>query len=256
VPPRPLHVISAESGKVPSVAHIIQITASAAAATQIATETTAHIAAARSASAVSRSPAQQISTSLEKDAAIQQTENKPAVVVGITPTCPYGLSSCWSGAYEALKHLNGIKLVRPVPNAEDSTGFVYLKHDGLPDLDAWPAEFASIANGVHRFRGVEVTLKDVLETRPGNALVMHGNDIRPPLLLEPIQAGDKIQWDVAKASAKPLEPDEQDAYQRLQQKVDDAGGSLSAEVTGPIVKSGAGYVLKVRQFAVSAPVSH
>jgi galactose oxidase len=235
--------------KVPSVARIIQITAAAAAA--IATAATAHFAAAPSAPVVVKPPAQQPPSPLEKDAAMQLAENKPAVVVGITPTCPYGLSSCWSGAYEALKHLNGVKLVRPVPNAEDSTGFVYLKHNGLPDLDAWPAEFASIANGVHRFRGVEVTLKDVLETRPGNALVMHGNDIRPPLLLEPMQVGDKIQWDVGKASAKPLERDEQDAYQRLQQKVEDAGGSLSAQVTGPLVKSGAGYVLKVRQFSVS-----
>ena len=68
-----------------------------------------------------------------------------------------------------------------------------------------------------------------------------------------MQAGDKIQWDVAKASAKPLERDEQDAYQRLQQKVKDAGGSLKATVTGPIKKSDTAYILKERILFVPEP---
>ena len=140
--------------------------------------------------------------------------------------------------------------MRPVPNVEDSTGFVYLKHDGLPDIDEWPVEFASIANGVHRFRGVEVTLTDTLQIKQANALVMCGNDKRPPVFLEPIEAADKIQWDAAKGSIKPLEPSEQDAYSRLQQEAKDAGGALEVTVTGALQRSGTGYTLKVREFSV------
>lgn len=96
-------------------------------------------------------------------------------------------------------------------------------------------------------------LEDVLQTDQANTLVMHGNDMRPPLLLEPIESSDKIQWDVTKGAVQPLDPVEQDAYLRLQRRVNDAGGTLNATVTGPIKKSDSGYVLKVRQFSVSGP---
>jgi hypothetical protein len=248
-PPGHYMLFVLNQGKVPSESNIIQIAGAAGA--KIPIETTAHIAAASTSPVAFRAPAQKPPSPIEKDAAIELAEKKPAVIVGITPTCPYGLSACWSGAYEALKHLKGVRLVRPVPNVEDSTGFVYLKHDGLPDIDAWPAEFASIANGVHRFRGVEITLTAILQIKQGNALAMQGNDIRPSVLLEAIEPADKIQWDAAKGSIKPLEPIEQDAYSRLQQKVKDAGGSLEATVTGPVQRSGTDYVLKVREFAVS-----
>jgi hypothetical protein len=32
-------------------------------------------------------------------------------------------------------------------NAQDSTACVYLTHNILPDLDRWPSQFASTANG-------------------------------------------------------------------------------------------------------------
>jgi galactose oxidase len=248
-PPGHYMLFLLNQAKVPSEASIIQIAGAAGA--EIPIETTAHIAAASRSPVAFRAPAQKPPSPIDKDAAIELAEKKPAVVVGITPTCPYGLSACWSGAYEALKHLRGVRLVRPVPNVEDSTGFVYLKHDGLPDIDAWPAEFASIANGVHRFRGVEITLTVILQIKQGNALVMQGNDIRPSVLLEAMEPADKIQWDAAKGSTRPLDPIEQNAYSRLQQKVKDAGGSLEATVTGPVQRSGTEYVLKVREFSVS-----
>jgi hypothetical protein len=169
-------------------------------------------------------------------------------VVGVTPTCPYGISACWGGAYEALSHMQGVRLVRPMPNADDSTAYVYLQHAGLPDLGEWAAQFAHIANGTHIFRGVEITMKDVVQAREGDTLVLQGNDIRPPLLLQPIQAADKIQWDTAKGSPQPVDPIEEDAYLRLQEKVKNAGGSLKASVTGPLKKVGDGFVLEVRNF--------
>ncbi|MGD1074373.1 MAG: galactose oxidase-like domain-containing protein, partial [Bryobacteraceae bacterium] len=190
----------------------------------------------------------------EKDAAIQAREKKPPVVVGVTPTCPYGISACWGGAYEALKHLHGIRLIRPLPNAEDSTAYVYLAHEGLPDLDAWPTEFAKIANGTHHFRGVEVTVEDVVQIHEGDTLIVHGDDLRPPLLLRPMEPADKIQWDFSKGSAKPLDPAEQQAYSTLQEHVKAAGGSLRAAVTGPLKKSEHGYLLEVRTFSVSEPI--
>lgn len=65
---------------------------------------------------------------------------------------------------------------------------------------------------------------------------------------QPIDAADKIQWDATKASVRPLDFLEQDAYLRLQEKVKDAGGSAKAAVTGPLKKVGDVFVLEVRKF--------
>jgi galactose oxidase len=219
--------------KVPSVASIIQIAA-----------------AVPSVSVIFKPQTQKLMSPLEKDAAIQVEEPQPPVVVGITPTCPYGISACWAGAYEALQHLHGVRVVRPIPNADDSTAYVYLQHAGLPDIEVWPAQFASIANGIHIFRGVEITVDGFIETHDGNSFAMRGNDVRPPLLLQPIQEADKIQWDAATKSLKPLTPPEQDAFRSLQETVQHRGGSLNATITGPLKKSDQGYVLEVRQFSV------
>lgn len=225
--------------KVPSVAVIVQIAAVAMAAVKLP-----------AAAAPFRILAADLRTPMEQDAVIQKQEKQPPVEVGVTPTCPYGISACWGGAYEALSRLHGVRLVRPLPNAQDSTAYVYLEHEGLPDLDLWPEEFAKIANGTHYFRGVEVTIPGVLDIRPLGGVVMRGSDQRPPLFLEPIEAADKIQWDPVTAATKPLEPAEQDAYSHLLQRVKSAGGSLSATVTGPLRKSGNEYVLEVRKFSV------
>jgi hypothetical protein len=192
-----------------------------------------------------------VPTPVEQDAAIRERERQPPVEVGVTPTCPYGISACWGGAYEALSRLHGVRLVRPIPNAGDSTAYVYLDHDGLPDLDLWPEQFAKVANGTHLFRGVEVTLQGVLEIRDSGTLVLRGSDKRPPIFLEPIEPSDKIQWDATRASTKPLERSEEQAYPRLLERVKAADGSLSATVTGPLHKSGAEYVLDVRQFVAA-----
>ena len=84
---------------------------------------------------------------------------KPPVVIGVTPACPYGIGACWGGAFDALQHLSGIDKVRPIPNGTDSTAFVYLKDDTLPDLELWRQEFADVANGSYELRGIELTLE-------------------------------------------------------------------------------------------------
>jgi len=239
-PPGHYMLFLLNQNKVPSIAAIIQITAAAPAHIGTAVVTRAAV----PFKVLAPGP-----TPLEQDAAIQTQEKRPPVVVGVTPTCPYGISACWGGAYEALTHLRGVRLVRPVPNAGDSTAYVYLDHEGLPDLDVWPAQFANIANGTHIFRGVEVTVEGLLQTGEGSTLVMDGDDTRPPLLLQPMQAADKIQWDAPRSTPKPLDPAEEDAYPRLQDAVKKAGGSLNATVTGPLKKVGDDYVLEVRQFS-------
>jgi galactose oxidase len=233
-PPGHYMLFLLNQNKVPSIAVIIQITVPAAPPIP---------------PAIQFQVLKQLSPQ-EKDAAIQAREKKPPLVVGVTPTCPYGLSACWGGAYEALKHLHGVRLIRPLPNAEDSTAYVYLAHEGLPDLDVWPTEFAKIANGTHVFRGVELTVDDLVQVHEGDTLIMHGDDLRPPLLLQPMQPADKIQWDFSKGSPKPLDPAEQRAYSRLQEQVEAAGNSLRATVTGPLKKAGHRYVLEVREFSV------
>jgi hypothetical protein len=226
--------------KVPSIAAIIQITAGAAPLA---------LAPATATAAFAQFQVLKQKTPLEQDADIQAAEKQPPVVVGVTATCPYGISACWGSAYESLTHMHGVRLVRPVPNAQDSTAFVYLAHEGLPDLDSWPAQFATLSNGSHIFRGVEVTVTGSIEARAGYGLVMDGNDTRPPLLLQPIEPADKIQWDVTAGAPKPLDPLEQGAYAGLLEEV--KGGSLDATVTGPLRKDdGRGYILEVRQFSV------
>jgi hypothetical protein len=223
---------------VPSEAAIIQIAAPALAP---------HVA---EMGVPARVVAQDVSTPVEEDAVIQQQEKQPPVEVGVTPTCPYGISACWGGAYEALSRLHGVRLVRPIPNTKDSTAYVYLEHNGLPDLNLWPDEFARVANGTHHFRGVEVTEEGVVELQQLGNLVMRGSEKRPPLYLEPIEPEHKIQWDPVTASTKPLEPAEENAYTDLLERVKAAGGSFASTVTGPLRKSGDANVLEVRKFLV------
>jgi hypothetical protein len=139
-----------------------------------------------------------------------------------------------------------------MPNAKDSTGFVYLKDAALPDIEAWPAEFAKIANAVHRIRGVEISAEGVVRDLGGGAVIIQGDDSRPAILLQPIEPGDKIQWNATNASPQPLTPDEQQAYESLEKEVKERSSSLQATVTGPLQKSGQGYVLKVRHFSIQA----
>jgi hypothetical protein len=222
--------------KVPSVARIVRIDGAASPAA----------ASARAAAQTIRLPVVGVSP-VEKDAAIVRNATRSAVVVGVTPTCPYGISACWGGAHEALQHMHGVDVVRPIPNAEDSTAYLYLKHDGLPDIDLWPEQFARIANGTHLFRGVEVTLQGAVQVDRG-LLLLSGNDVRPSVVLAPLQAMNKIQWNHQTAAPWPLLPDEQTAYQRLAENLRNAAGPLHVTVTGPLKKEGHAFRLEVRQF--------
>jgi hypothetical protein len=77
------------------------------------------------------------------------------------------------------------------------------------------------------------------------------------LFLQPILAADKIQWDLATKRLKPLDPQEENAFLRLQEVARNASDPIQATVTGPLRKRASGYVLEVREFSVySAPFTY
>jgi galactose oxidase len=182
---------------------------------------------------------------VDTDTNIKATATRRPVEVGVTAACPYGISACWGGAYQALSGMEDVDVVRPIPNADDSTAYVYLKHDGLPPINRWPAQFARTANGTHLLRGVEVTLDGVARLQ-GSNLTLTAGDTGRPLRLAPIQAENKIQWDHQTGALKPLQPEEQTAFADLVAQVQHAGGTLKATVTGPL--STTGDTVEVRRF--------
>jgi galactose oxidase len=149
----------------PSVARIIQI--------QALVQPAGFAAAGRADVATAGVPAErpaylQISS---REAAIRRTAHGTKVVIGITGTCPYGIGSCWGGAYEALGRLEGVDLVSPVPDVEDSTAQLFLADDRLPPLQRWDEQFHRIVNGTYELRGVEVTVRGSIYQDDGQYFV-------------------------------------------------------------------------------------
>jgi hypothetical protein len=171
-----------------------------------------------------------------------------AVLVGITTTCPYGLSACWGGAHEALSRLEGVELVNPIADADDSTAEVVLNNTGLPPLARWVEQFNDIVNERYRWRGVEVTLAGDVEERDGN-LHLAAHQRRPAVLLGPLTASAKLQWDNTSHSPKTMDEDEASAFHRLAAAVSDTGKPRPVTVTGTLDQSKSGYRLLVRTFS-------
>jgi hypothetical protein len=176
------------------------------------------------------------------------------VVVGVTPTCPYGISACWAGAYEGLGKLEGVKSVARQPDAFNNTAHVYLKYRGLPDPAAWAKQFQDPEKGVgnaYKFRGVEVTVKGNVEEQ-GGKLVVRVPGLKQPLPLLPLT--EKLQWNFKKAAARQPEPDERDAHQQLTAARQKARGTFRVEVTGPLRAAEGGPGLEVREFFALPPL--
>jgi galactose oxidase len=230
---------------VPSLARVVQIQAAVAPAAVAAETPVADLVAASP-------PASKDGAYLDiyaRQAAVAGAARGTPVIVGVTGTCPYGIGACWGGAYEALHHLDGVDLVSPIPNADNSTAEVFLKDDRLPALNLWRGQFQSIANGTYDLRGVEVTLEGVIEARDGQ-VVLTGRGARPPVRLAPLTAADKIQWDQPARARKPLEESEALAYERLAAASTGTSGRQQVTVTGPLKQAGTLYQLHVRLFAV------
>jgi len=184
---------------------------------------------------------------LTRNQMIINKATRPEVVVGLGSTCPYGLAACWGGAYGALKKLSGVETVRPIADAKASVAFLYLNNDGLPDLANWPRQFAQSANGSYLWRGVEVTLKSVIENQAGR-LLMPANSSRPAVVLVPLERADKVQLDQDNGVPRSLPANEASAYSDLSAKAAAAPAGSVWSITGPLKLSSSGYTLEVRKF--------
>ena len=218
---------------VPSVAEIIQVSAPVAAPPE---------AAAVSAAAPAR---QNPKDAFALRATIRAAASGTRVVAGITGICPYGIAACWGGANEALRRLEGVQYVDPIPDGGRSTATVYLEDDGLPALNHWEDQFRRMVHQAYELRGVEVTLTGTIEARNG-VFVLTAEGRRPPVQLIPLDPGGKIQWDPATQGPQAAEPGEAGAYGTLTRSAR-AAGARPLTITGPLRQSQqAGYQLQVR----------
>ena len=153
-PPGPYMLFILNTVGIPSVARILRIQQFRPASIPAA-DTAAAFGAAAPAGRHHRSG---VGAYAARAAAAVEKATGTAVLVGITATCPYGLGACWGGAREALAALDGVELVNPVPNTEDSTAQVFLRNAGLPDLRGWSRQFRTAVSGRYGLRGFEVTV--------------------------------------------------------------------------------------------------
>jgi hypothetical protein len=217
---------------VPSVAQIIQVSAPAAAQPEAAAVRAA-------------APARQVpQDAFALRATIRAAASGTRVVAGITGSCPYGIAACWGGANEALRSLEGVQYVDPIPDGARSTATLYLEDAGLPALDRWDDQFRRMVHQNYALRGVEVTLTGVIEAR-NDVFVLVGEGRRPPVQLVPLDPGGKIQWDPATQGPQAAEPGEAGAYDTLTRSAGAAGGR-PLTITGPLHQTQAGYRLQVR----------
>ena len=217
---------------VPSDAEIIRVSAPAAAQPEAVAAGT--LAAARQAP----------ENAFALRAAVMAAARGTRVVAGITGICPYGIAACWGGANEALRSLEGVQYVDPIPDGERSTATVYLEDDGLPALRHWDDQFRRMVHQTYQLRGVEVTLAGTIEAR-NNRFVLAGQGARPPVELVPLDPEGKIQWDPAAQGPQAAEPAEASAYDTLTRSAG-AVGARPLAVTGPLHQTQAGYRLQVR----------
>lgn len=180
---------------------------------------------------------------------IVSDQERPPVIIGVSPSCPYGIGACWGGAFAALQRLSNIEVVRPIPDIANSIVFVYLKQDTLPDLDLWRDEFAKVINGSYTMRGIEITLSGLV-TEELAKLTLTGTETRPEVVLSPLQAADKIQWDIRTRAAKPMSKQEASAFDELSAALVDHPEGAKVQVTGTLKKHGADFFLEVREFEV------
>jgi hypothetical protein len=167
------------------------------------------------------------------------------VIVGVTPTCPYGLSACWAGAYGALSSLDGVKSVSSTPDAYNCTAAVELDGDLLSRLRRWGEQFKSATGDAYKYRGVEVSLVGTV-VRRDNRWLLKPTDVEEPLLLA--RLNHKVQWNFRKGKARQAEPDERRAFRDLTARVEENSSPRVVEVVGPLRFRGEEVVLEVREF--------
>jgi hypothetical protein len=221
---------------VPSTAKIIHIAPSQAHAHHLATIR-----------AAAPAPKEAFFTTEDLDRQVLEKASGTHAVLGLTSQCPYGLGACWGGAYEALKKLDGVNLVRPIANAEDSTADVWLVGDIVPDVHRWKEQIAHSANGSYHLRGVEISITASLLTDNG-ALFASSPHLTSRLPLRPLGGIPKVQYDRTTKHARPASAADLDAYERLLAQAQSGASMPSVRVTGPLVHDVDGWALHVRGF--------
>ncbi len=175
----------------------------------------------------------------------EASEQGLEIVLGMTPTCPYGVKACWPNLREALQQVKQIAHVGD-PNPYNCTAQVRLKAAGLPDLKQLQAELSAQIGRNALFRGVELTLEGTVE-KTGGKLVFKPKTLAETLVLGPLQ--HKLQWNYHKAKARGPEEEERLAYQQLEAQAP-AGKPIKVRITGPLQSKEAGPQLEVREFFV------
>jgi galactose oxidase len=168
------------------------------------------------------------------------------VVVGITPTCPYGLGACAVGAREGLKQLDGVQLVANTPDKYNCTFDILLKSAELPDIDRWKTQLKDVVGEAFVFRGVEVTIRGPIIERSGT-LMLDAAGLKTPITFAPLE--NKLQWNFRKSMPRQPEPMEADAYQQLTAQCLKAPDKRAKfEITGPLRSTAQGHIVEVREF--------
>jgi galactose oxidase len=183
-------------------------------------------------------------TLLETRKAVREAANGTRVELGITPTCPYGLSACWGGAFEALSNLAGVERVDPIPHNSGSTASVFLADNGLPNLDLWTRQFKGYVRETYGLRGFEAAVTGTVEVRD-NGIVLAVDGVRPEVSLVPLEPEGKVQLDKDARRPQAVTEEEAATYDRLAQSAS-SGSAGPVTVTGPVSQSEAGYKLQVR----------
>lgn len=171
------------------------------------------------------------------------------VVVGVTPTCPYGLSACWGGAREALLKLDGVAAVEAAPDKYNCTAQVRLKGNALPDVEKWKDQFQAGVGKVYEFRGVEATVEGVVRVE-GDTVTIDVPGVPTPIRLAPLK--NKLQWNFRKKAARQAEPEEASAFETLSAVVRQREKAATVSLTGALGKDKAGPTLEVREFFAEA----
>jgi galactose oxidase len=168
------------------------------------------------------------------------------VVIGLTPSCPYGIAGCWGGAREALARLDGVESVAASPDVYNCTAHVKLNGKGLPNPETMQKQFKDMVGDLWAFRGIEVSVEGTNSVQDGKmSLTCPG--VAKPILLVPLK--NKLQWNFAKHAARKPEPDEATAHQEMHGTAANNVSKLENRwiVTGPLRLENGAIHLEVRE---------
>lgn len=181
----------------------------------------------------------------EQRAKIRAIPNTTRIEIGLTASCPYGLSACWGFASEALSKLSGVEHVDPIAHGSGSTASVFLLDNTLPNLNLWTEELKALVRDTYGLRGYEAAVVGKVEARDGS-LYLVADDSRPEVPLISLKAGTKIQRDGGTGGPQDATAKELSACATLGEEM--AGNDGLVRITGPVNMEASGHTIQVRSF--------